>query len=348
MKRFVLATTLASLLVATISAPLTQAQSGVGGGQALEIGPPVLNLTANPGQVIQSSINIRDVSTTDLIVTNEINDFTANGEDGTPQILLDNAETSPYSIRSWIQPLDQITLKTKEIKAVPITIYVPADAAPGGYYGIIRFTGTAPNLDQTGVALSASLGTLIFLRVSGDVKEEVSIDRFFANTGGVEYPLYEFKPVTLSVRLKNTGNIYEQPAGLITVKDMFGKPVVNLPVNAEERVILPDSTRKFDQVIDETNIGNGLMFGRYTAEVTIKYGSNGQSVTSTTSFWVIPYKLIIAGIIILIVAFFVLRIFIRRYNQHIVQKATGVKPVKAPKAPKPAKRLSFKRPKNGK
>lgn len=348
MKRFILTTTIASLVLATLLAPFASAQSGAGGGQALEIGPPVLNLTANPGQVIQSSINIRDVSKVDLLVSNEINDFTANGEDGTPQIILDTTQTSPYSIRSWIQPLEQITLKSKEIKSIPITIYVPADAAPGGYYGIIRFTGTAPNLDQTGVALSASLGTLIFLRVNGEVKEDISIDRFFANTGGVEYPLYEFKPVTLSVRLKNNGNIYEQPTGLVTVKDMFGKAVVNLPVNAEERVILPDSTRKFDQVIDETNIGTGLMFGRYTAEVTIKYGSKGQSVTSTTSFWVIPYKLIIAGIILLIVAFFLLRIFIRRYNQHIVQKATGVKPVKPAKPAKTAQKQGLKRFKRNK
>lgn len=339
MKR-IFATILAILIALSTFAPVAQAQSG--GGQALEIGPPVLNLTAEPGQVITSSINVRDVSTTDLIVTNEINDFGANGEDGTPQIILDNTQTSPYSIRSWIQPLDQVTLKSKELRAMPITIYVPEDASPGGYYGIIRFTGTPPNLDGTGVALNASLGTLIFLRVSGDVDEKISIEDFYANSGGTEYPLYEFKPITLSVRLKNEGNIYEEPTGLITVKNMFGKAIVTLPVNAEERVILPDSTRKFDQVIDDTAVGTGLMFGHYTAELTVKYGSDGQTVSSSTSFWVIPYKLILAGVILLILAFFVLRIIIHRYNQHIVQRATGVKPEK------PVRQKKIKQPKQKK
>ena len=195
------------------------------------------------------------------------------------------------------------------------------------------------------MSLNASLGTLIFLRVNGEAKEEVTIEEFFPNSGGIKYPLYEFKPLTLSVRIKNTGNIYEQPTGLVTVKDMFGKPVVNLPVNAEERIILPDSTRKFDQVIDDTAVGSGLMFGYYTAEVTVKYGSNGQSVTEKTSFWVIPWKLILLGVALLVLAFFVFRILIRRYNRAVVQKATGVKyekpakvvKPKAPKAPKTPK-----------
>ncbi len=346
MKRIVLATILATLVFSGIIAPVANAQTPSGGGQALEIGPPVLNLSADPGQVINASINIRDVSTVDLVVTNQINDFEANGEDGAPRVILDETEESAFSIRSWIQPLDQITLKSKQVKSIPLTIFVPEDAAPGGYYGIVRFTGTPVGVEGNGVSLNASLGTLIFLRVNGQAKEEISIEEFYANSAGNKYPLYEFKPITLSVRLKNTGNIYEQPTGLITVKDMFGKAVVNLPINAEERIILPDSTRKFDQVIDDTAVGSGLLFGYYTAEVTVKYGSNGQEVKSQTGFWVIPWKLILLGVALLVLAFFVLRIMIRRYNRAIVQRATGVKyekPVKQ-KATKAAKTPKTKKP----
>lgn len=313
---------------------MVQAQSNNTGGQALEIGPPVLNLTADPGQVINSSINIRDVSKIDLQVTNEINDFTANGEDGTPQIILDKDKTSAYSIKSWIQPLDQITLKSKQLKSIPLTIYVPKDAAPGGYYGIVRFTGTPVGVEGNGVSLNASLGTLIFLRVSGDVKEQLSIEEFSANSSGNKYPIYEYKPITLTTRLKNSGNIYEQPTGLITVKDMFGKSVVTLPINSAERFILPDSSRKFDEVIDNSAIGSGLMFGHYTADIEVKYGSNGQTIKQTTDFWVIPYTLILVGVGLLIVLFFALRLLIRRYNRMVVRKATGYVPTKDKKAKK--------------
>ncbi len=56
------------------------------------------------------------------------------------------------------------------MKNLPITINVPANASPGGYYGVIRFTATPGKLDQSGVALSASLGALDFIRVNGDAK----------------------------------------------------------------------------------------------------------------------------------------------------------------------------------
>lgn len=323
MKRIILATILATLVLSGIAAPLTSAQSTPNTGQALEIGPPVLNLTADPGQVLTAEISIRDIATTDLIVTNEINDFGANGEDGTPQILLDRTEESPFSIRSWVSPIDQLQLAPKEIQLIPITIFVPEDAAPGGYYGIIRFTGTPANLEGSGVALTASLGTLVFIRVNGDAKEQLVIEDFYANSQGNQYPLYEYKPITLTTLLKNEGNIYEQPTGTLNLKDMFGKTILTSPINAEERLILPDSTRKFDTVVDDSAIGGGLMFGYYTADVTIKYGSNGQEITQTTGFWVIPYTIILLIIIALVAAFFIFRFLLRRYNQSVIRRAGG-------------------------
>lgn len=121
--------------------------SGNSGGQALEIGPPVMNLSADPGETIKTKISLRDISSTSLIVQGTVNDFVAGGEDGTPKILLEEGETSPYSFKKWVTPLSQLTLKPKQIKDLPITISVPSNASPGGYYGVIRFTATPPELE---------------------------------------------------------------------------------------------------------------------------------------------------------------------------------------------------------
>src|SRR5579872_6683381 len=56
-------------------------------GQALEIAPPVVELTANPGQSINTQIYLRDISSGPLIVSGEADDFAAAGENGTPKIL---------------------------------------------------------------------------------------------------------------------------------------------------------------------------------------------------------------------------------------------------------------------
>ena len=207
-------------------------------GQALEIAPPVLNIKANPGEAVKTTISLRDVSTSPLVVRNQINDFVAAGEDGTPKLLLDeNAEPSPYSLKDWIQPLPEFTLKPREVNQLPVTINVPANAAPGGYYAVVRFTASPPGLDGTGVSLSASLGTLILLRVNGDAKEAVSIEQFAATKNGDEKSLFESAPVTFLTRIRNSGSSHEQPSGQVAIKDMFGNAVANVNVNLNQNNI---------------------------------------------------------------------------------------------------------------
>jgi len=287
-------------------------------GQALEIAPPVLNLTANPGQTVKAQISLRDVSPNKLVVTNQVNDFVASGEDGTPKILLDSDETSPYSMKSWITPLPEFTLVPKQIQNLTVNIKVPANAAPGGYYSVIRFTGTPPELKGTGVSLSASLGSLVLLRVNGEAKEGLATEEFSVTKDGKSGWLFESTPLQFVQRLKNTGNLHEQPAGQVTITDMFGKTVATLGINQPPRNILPGSIRKFDQSLDSSVIGNKQLFGKYTATMNVTYGTKNQTLTSTVTFWVIPYTLI--GIIIaaLVIGAVLLRVGIKRYNRYII------------------------------
>lgn len=292
-----------------------------GSGQALEIAPPILSLSGDPGQTIVAEVSLRDISTSSLIVSNEINDFTASGEDGTPKILMDEDDVSPFSIKSWIQPISQLKLEPKQIKKVPITIKIPANAPPGGYYGVVRFSGNPPELDNTGVSLSASLGALILLRVNGEVVEKLSIEEFYTSNKGSKTSLFEFAPIDFVQRIKNDGTIHDQPAGQITITDMFNNLVARVNINLPPRDILPGSIRKFEQTLDKTTIGNKFLFGKYTAELKIIYGSEETVINDKLTFWVIPYTLIAIIVIGLIAGFFILRTAIRKYNNHIIEKA---------------------------
>jgi hypothetical protein len=292
-------------------------------GQALEINPPVINTKANPGETIKTQISIRGLSTSKLLVSNDINDFTAAGEDGSPKIMLEPGESNPYSMKSWISPLPKITLNPKQISDLTVNIAVPANAAPGGYFAVIRFTATAPELKDTGVALSASIGTLVLLRVNGDAKESVDVEEFFTSVSGNKGSLYEGAPIQFVERIKNAGSVHEQPRGQITIKDMFGQKVANLNVNLENRNVLPGSIRRFEQPLDNSVIGNKILFGRYTADLVMTYGSTGQQATASLSFWVIPYRLIGGVIAIMLVLFFLIRFAIRRYNNYIIGQTRG-------------------------
>lgn len=293
-------------------------------GQALEIAPPLINLTANPGQTITTQIFLRDVSKGDLIVTGQANDFTASGENGTPKILLNPSDSAnnPYSMRSWVVAPAELHLIPKEVKSMKITINVPAAASPGGHYAAIRFTATPPELKSSGVSLSTSLGALILMTVNGNVKESMSIKDFSVNKGGKTASLFQSAPLNFVERLENKGNIHEEPRGLVTITNMFGKKVATLGINQPPRNVLPASIRKFDQNLDKTVIGSKKLFGRYTAKLDVTYGkNNSQKVSSTMSFWVIPYKLIAIVIAVLIVGFFALRYGIKRYNRYIIGRS---------------------------
>jgi hypothetical protein len=290
-------------------------------GQALEIAPPVLNLTADPGQTVKSTISLRDVSTSPLVVRNQINDFVAAGEDGTPKLLIDeegNAEPSPYSLKDWVQPLPQFTLKPREVNQLPLTIRVPQNAAPGGYYAVIRFTATPPGIDTSGVSLSASLGTLVLLRVNGEAKEDMKIEEFSTTKNGKKITLLESAPLTFTTRLRNNGSSHEQPTGQIAVKDMFGNAVANVNVNLNRNNILPSSIRRFDQPLDKSVIGDRVLFGRYTADLKVAYGSKGQTITESLSFWVIPWRMVAFGILLIVIIVVVIRIALKRYTERVV------------------------------
>lgn len=289
-------------------------------GQALEIAPPVLNIKGDPGETVKAQISLRDVSPTKLLVKNEINDFTAAGEDGTPKILIEPGETSPYSIKSWISPLPEITLKPKEVQQLTVNVTIPKNAAPGGYYGVIRFTARAPELKETGVSLSASLGTLVLLRVNGVASESMEVAEFYTADGTKPAGFFESAPVQFYERIKNLGNIHEQPRGQITIKDMFGQKLANLNVNLENRNVLPGTIRKFDQPLDQTVIGNKILFGRYTADLVMTYGDK-QEVTASLSFWVIPYKIIIAVIVAIVALVFGIRYALRRYTDRVIDRS---------------------------
>jgi hypothetical protein len=335
MKRLLTRATLATILgvyllgvtapaawAATTATPVPQTTSG----QALEIAPPVITLTVDPGQTLNTQIFLRDVSPTNLIVAGEANDFVAAGEDGTPKILLKDSGPNPYSIKDWIQPPAKLLLASKEVKTMAITINVPKDASPGGHYGIVRFTATAPELNGTGVSLSASLGALLLITVKGKTTEKLSVASFTASRNGKQGSLFESTPLNFTVRLKNSGNVHEQPTAAATITDMFGKKVALVNFNEPPHNILPQSIRKFDSPLDSAVIGNKKLFGHYTAALKVTYGPGyKQTLTASLGFWVIPYHLIGIIIVTLIALFFALRYAIKRYNRMIVTKAQGNK-----------------------
>lgn len=290
----------------------TLAQASKKQGQGLEISPPVKELKADPGESITTKIKVRNVTEKTLSVKAEVNDFVAGNETGQPKILLEEGERSPYSIKDWITTISEVTLKPKQQKSVTVSMDVPADASPGGHYGVIRFTGTPPGIDDTGVSLSASIGALVLVNISGDVSESASIAEMYTAQGEDRRWLFEYGPVNIVERIENTGNVHFKPSGNIRVTSMWGKEVANFQLNETGGNVLPSSIRKFDQTLE-----NKFMFGRYKVQADVVYGSQNTIISDSITFWVIPYKIIA----LIILAIIILVFGIKKYNKYIVKKA---------------------------
>ncbi len=315
------------LVVSTMVAPVGAQSSNANAAQGMQISPTLVELNAARGKSYSVKINVLNPTASDLLYSSSVVDFGAPAdESGSPVPLPDSKLPETASVRTWVSVVPDFTLKSKQSTDIIANILIPNNAEPGGHYGVLRFSGTAPEVETTGVGLSASAGVLILIKVDGAITEKASLTSFYTSSTqkGKQSSFFENGPISFILRIRNEGNIHVKPVGNIEVRDMFGGLVTNVSVNKDKSNILPNSIRRFD----EAKLNKGWMIGRYTVNLTMGYGTKGQAITNTITFWVIPYKTILAAILIIATIVFILRRLTKAYNRRIIEKAKNEKDTK--------------------
>jgi len=298
--------------------------AAVGSGNALKVSPVRMDLKMDPGTTQKVSLFIQNISNVPATLHAAINDFVAaSDESGRPNIILDENEYAPArSLKRLISPISDFSIGGNETKEIKVTITVPQKAAGGGYFGAVRFQPA----DLSGskiLNLSASVGSLVLLRVNGDVKEDLAVQSLDVHRGKSAPSTFFTTSQSLSavVRFKNQGNVQLEPFGKLVVK-RFGKAIGSYEINnANPRGnVLPDSVRRFDASLK--NLG---AFGKYTMQGNFGYGSEGQLLTAQTTFYVVPVGLLILGgavVVFILLCIFVAPRMIRAYNRKIIRRAS--------------------------
>lgn len=301
-----------------LSSRSVSAQTNVSGAvEGLQISPVIIELNAQKGGTYTVPVKLTNVTSQDHTYYSAVNDFTSQDETGSPRILLTSTLPDTASIISWVSTAKQITIKSGQSETLNVQINVPSAAEAGGHYGTLRFSGVAPTPQSAGIGLSASTGMLFLVRVDGTIVEKASVASFTsATTDDKATSFFEKAPLNLAVRIKNEGNVHIKPFGQIVVHDIFGGLVATLPVNNQKSNILPNSIRRFDVKLD-----NSWLFGHYTADLALGYGTSGQAITATTDFWVIPYKIVLVLLLALATVIFILVRIVKVYNKRIITKA---------------------------
>jgi hypothetical protein len=299
---------------------LSQTVNNTNAAQGLQISPTRIEINQiNPGESRSTTITVINITSSDLTYGSRVADFSASDESGSPKINDDEEIDSSISVKTWITGLpDNFILKARETKEIPIQINVPINAEIGGHYGVVLFPGTETEVDRTGVGLSASTGVLILISVgdASQINEEAEIEEFYSAANSKQSSFFENSPIDFVVRIKNIGNVHVKPVGSIEISDMFGNVVGSLSVNEQSSNVLPNSVRRFESSFDKS-----WVFGKYTANLVLGYGTRGQAITGTIKFWVIPYKLILVLILVLGTLIYIFKRLIKTYNRRIIEKS---------------------------
>lgn len=315
LKTILTASFIVALTVVIFSKSISAQSTNLNAAQGIQISPALVELNAVRNKTYTVNLSILNVTAYDLDYNVSVENFSAADETGSPRILVDDNLPNSISIKNWVSSIPDFQLNARQSTKVTFNITIPDNAEAGGHYGVLKFSGIAPEIESTGVGLSASAGVLILVRVDGDIEEEANLASFYASSNGKQSILFESSPITFVTRIKNIGNVHIKPVGNIELRDTFGNLINTISINENKSNVLPDSIRRF-----ESEHKKGWMFGLYSASLTLGYGTTGQAITQTIHFWVIPYKLILSIIFIVATVLFILSKILKMYNRRIIEK----------------------------
>lgn len=273
------------------------------------VGPGRIEVTVKPGESV----------TTDILVTNRIADDKtfelvvedmSGSADGSQAVVLLGDQDGPYSLRDYFSfPARKFVLDAGQRARIPVTITMPSNAEPGGYYGgVLVQTIQDDGINEVNqVARSpivARIGTLFFITVPGETEISGSVTEFSTIP---QQTFFTKGPVNLGIVFENTGSIHLNPYGEIRVTNFVGDEVGF--VELEPWFVLPRSLRLREMVWDRE-----FLFGRYTFTANINRGYEDVIDTKQFHIWVLPWQ-ILGGIFLVIFFFFIIvRLFLRTFE----------------------------------
>jgi hypothetical protein len=312
-------------------------------GLSLQVSPSPLVITVKPGEkkTVEVKIYNGGLSLEKLKIGLQAFSIDHSNSKVTLQ------PTSPVEVASWVSFADpNFLVKPGERFTEKILINTPATAGFNYNFALIvsRQAPLKAPIGQSAVQGSIAIFALLDINRPGAARK-LSIASLHSDRH-----VYEYLPAKISIRLRNDGNTLLLPDGNAYIQRQTSstKPISVLGINPGSLYLLPGVSREYNvswtdglpAYVTTQDAANSpsqqhltwnwrnshFRIGRYIAHVVVIYddGHRNVPVEAEISFWVIPWKLLLAAtiiVIMLIIGFvvsgrFAYRIFKRKRSQY--------------------------------
>lgn len=297
-------------------------------GLNMTLSPVFLNISLNPGQQADASFKLTNNNPIQEEVKLSLLKFKANATGNHP-VPIDVAKDDQINTLVTF-PQSNFKLAPNETKNVSFTFKSPQNAELGYYFAIMITRQKEREADkrEAVIAGAPSLPVLVEVR-SPYAKKAAELVDF-----KTKQAWFEYTPVEFETTIKNTGNIHLVPFGDIFIDQGNNKEIGTALVNEPQGNILPQTQRTYysfwndgfitrnpkmkdgqfvidknGDIIYETKVDwskiNKLRIGKYSATAIMVYsdGTRDIPLEAKTSFWIIPWKIIIGLMIVLFLLF---------------------------------------------
>lgn len=286
----------------------------------LTVLPRVIDLPVQPRDIVNQKVIIKNESQGTLTYFTFVNNVTVGLEGGVEEFVPPSMADRSDTLSSWIEIFRAgAELGAGQTREIPLTFRVSANAKPGTYHALISFASGA-NIDEASakVARNQAPSILVTMTIAKPSNDSLKLLSFV-----IKKIISKNAPSDISYRLENNGDTELKPTGDILIYNQKGEEVESIPVNPDGMSIKPGESTIFNATVK-----NQELFGKYKAFLTVRYGSGMASVYDTVYFYLLPWKKLVIGFVILLVSALSLSLWLHhRYTRRRADDTDDGSPV---------------------
>lgn len=287
------------------------------GSFSLQVSPSPLVATVKPGVDTTLQLQIRNTSTATQNLAMGLRAFSVDAKSG--EVDLGDAPTEDVKqLISFGRPT--FSLKAGEIMTQNVYVHTPASAGFSYSFAITIAQTNPPKAENGKSAIAGTVAVFTLLNVD----KPGASRKFELENISLDKRVYEYLPASITLKVKNTGNVLVQPQGTVFVQRHASDstPLASLTLNKSGGYVLPGTTRDYTVVwadgyphyeqqdasgekkklVWQGNALSKFRIGKYVVKVVAVYddGQRDVPVMAEVSFWVIPWRILLISLLVLL------------------------------------------------